>query len=123
MVVHGFRSTASTNLNESGLWRKDVIERQLAHVEKNKVTKVYNRAMYIDERTEMMQWYANYLDDLMADRDRPFGAVKSLASTIESQTVVDEPSLAETKERAELARLTAKYMAGVSLPQRVAEAV
>ncbi|GHA79560.1 integrase [Formosimonas limnophila] len=120
IVVHGFRSTASTNLYESRLWRGEVIERQLAHVEKNKVTKAYNRALYIEERTEMMQWYANYLDDLMADQVK---SAEPKSVPIEPQTVVDEPSLAEIKERAELARLTAKYMAGVSQPQPVAEVV
>ncbi|AXF86687.1 Prophage integrase IntA [Ephemeroptericola cinctiostellae] len=64
MVVHGLRSMASTSLYESNMWRGEVIERQLAHVEKNKVKGAYNRAMYIDERTKMMQWYADFLDEL-----------------------------------------------------------
>lgn len=49
MTAHGFRSMASTLLNEMG-WRSDVIERQLAHVDKNKVRSAYNRAEYITER-------------------------------------------------------------------------
>lgn len=64
MVVHGFRAMASTSLYESNLWRSEAIERQLAHTEKNKVKGAYNRAMYIDERIHMMQWYADFLDDL-----------------------------------------------------------
>ena len=65
MVSHGFRGMASTILNESGKFRPDVIERQLAHVEGSKVRGAYNHAEYLEERTEMMQWYADYLCDLM----------------------------------------------------------
>lgn len=63
MTAHGFRAMASTLLNEQG-WRPDVIERQLAHVEKNKVRGAYNRAEYITERRQMMQAWADYLDQL-----------------------------------------------------------
>ncbi len=63
-TVHGFRATASTILNEQG-WRADVIERQLAHSERNKVRAVYNRAEYLVERREMMQAWADYLDGLV----------------------------------------------------------
>ena len=62
-TAHGFRSTASTILNETG-YRVDVIERQLAHGERNKVRAAYNRSQYLQERTEMMQWYSDYLDNL-----------------------------------------------------------
>lgn len=58
---HGFRSTASTILNEQG-FRPDVIERQLAHTEKDSVRAAYNHAQYLPERREMMQWWADYLD-------------------------------------------------------------
>ncbi len=61
-TAHGFRSTASTILNEAG-FRPDVIERQLAHAERNKVRAAYNRSQYLVERAEMMQWWADYLDD------------------------------------------------------------
>lgn len=60
---HGFRSTASTILNEHG-FRPDVIERQLAHCERNQVRAAYNHAQYLPERREMMQWWANYIDRL-----------------------------------------------------------
>lgn len=63
-TVHGFRATASTILNEQG-WRADVIERQLAHSERNKVRAVYNRAEYLAERREMMQAWADYLDKIV----------------------------------------------------------
>lgn len=60
---HGFRATASTILNENG-FRADVIERQLAHAERNKVRASYNHAQYLSERKTMMQWWADYLDTL-----------------------------------------------------------
>lgn len=63
-TVHGFRATASTILNEKG-FRPDVIERQLAHAERNKVRAVYNRAEYMPERKKMMQWWADYLDAIV----------------------------------------------------------
>lgn len=58
---HGFRATASTVLNENG-YPPDVIERQLAHCERNKVRAAYNHAQYLPERRKMMQWWADYLD-------------------------------------------------------------
>jgi integrase len=60
---HGFRSTASTILNEHG-FRADVIERQLAHSERNNVRAAYNHAQYLPERRVMMQWWADYLDGI-----------------------------------------------------------
>jgi integrase len=60
---HGFRATASTILNEAG-FRADAIERQLAHVERNKVRAAYHRSEYLEERAKMMQWWADYLDGL-----------------------------------------------------------
>ncbi len=60
---HGFRSTASTILNEHG-FRPDVIERQLAHNERNSVRAAYNHAQYLPERREMMQWWADFLDQM-----------------------------------------------------------
>ena len=60
---HGFRSTASTQLNELG-YRSDVIEKVLAHSEKNSVRKAYNQASYLSERREMLQEWADLLDVL-----------------------------------------------------------
>ena len=60
---HGFRATASTILNEQG-WNADVIERQLAHGEKDKIRAAYNTAQYLPQRRKMMQHWANYLDKL-----------------------------------------------------------
>ena len=62
---HGFRSTASTILNEHG-FMPDVIERQLAHSERNKVRAAYNHAQYLPQRRKMMQWWADYLDQAAA---------------------------------------------------------
>lgn len=63
MTVHGFRSMASTLLNEQG-YRSDVIEAQLSHGEKNAIRAAYNRAEYLPERRAMMQEWADYLDKL-----------------------------------------------------------
>lgn len=60
---HGFRSLASSVMNESGLFNTDAIERQLAHQEKNAVRAAYNRAEYLDERHKMMQWWSDYLKE------------------------------------------------------------
>lgn len=60
MTGHGFRSMASTVLNENG-WNKDWIEKQLAHEEENKVRGAYNRAEYLSGRRKMMQWWSDYL--------------------------------------------------------------
>ncbi len=60
-TVHGFRSTASTILNEHN-FRPDIIERQLSHGERNKVRASYNHAQYLEERHKMMQWWGDYLD-------------------------------------------------------------
>jgi len=67
-TAHGFRTTASTTLNEAG-FRVDVIERQLAHGNRNKVRAAYNRSQYLAERTEMMRWYSKYLNGLKNGTD------------------------------------------------------
>lgn len=63
MTGHGFRSMASTLLNEQGV-NKHHIEMQLAHVDKNAIRRIYNRAKYLNERRKMMQKWGNYLDSL-----------------------------------------------------------
>jgi integrase len=63
--VSGFRATASTLLNEMGRWNPDAIERQLAHMEENDVRRAYmHAAEFWNERVEMMQVWADYLDRL-----------------------------------------------------------
>ncbi|WP_320195591.1 tyrosine-type recombinase/integrase [Agrobacterium rosae] len=61
-TAHGFRSSASTILNESGIFNIDAIEAQLAHLDTRSVRRIYNRATYWDERVRMMQWWADMLD-------------------------------------------------------------
>lgn len=63
MTGHGFKSMASTLLNEQG-WHRDAIERQLAHSERNAVRAAYNYAEHLPERRRMMQAWADYLDCL-----------------------------------------------------------
>jgi integrase len=65
MSGHGFRSMASTLLNEQG-WNRDAIERQLAHAERNSVRAAYNYAEFMPERKTMMQAWADYLDGIKA---------------------------------------------------------
>ena len=70
MCGHGFRSTASTLLNDmrrpdgSRMWDSDAIERQLSHKDRNSIRAAYNRGEYIEERRRMLQWWADYLDRL-----------------------------------------------------------
>jgi integrase len=70
-TVHGFRASASTILNEVLGFDKDVVERQLAHKEPNKVRAAYNRAEYLAERREMMQRWADYIDDIASRSATP----------------------------------------------------
>jgi len=67
--AHGFRATASTILNEAG-YRADVIERQLAHKERNTVRASYNQAEYLAERRDMMQRWTDLVDGL-AETEKP----------------------------------------------------
>lgn len=64
MTAHGFRSTASTLLNESGMWSSDAIERALAHKGNDRVRAIYHRGAHWDERVRMAQWWSDYLDRL-----------------------------------------------------------
>jgi len=66
-TVHGFRALASTILNETG-FRPDVIERQLAHVERNKVRAAYHRSEYLEERQKMMNWWGTYIESTAKDQ-------------------------------------------------------
>lgn len=68
MTGHGFRSMASTLLNEQG-WNRDAIERQLAHSERNAVRAAYNYAEFMPQRREMMQAWSDYLDGLARGAD------------------------------------------------------
>jgi integrase len=59
---HAMRGTFSTAANESGKFRPDVIERVLAHVERNRVRRAYNAAEYMSERRELLQWWADFVN-------------------------------------------------------------
>lgn len=70
MSAHGFRSMASTLLNDmrrpdgGRMWDSDAIERQLSHKDKNVIRSAYNRGQYLEERSRMLQHWADYLDQL-----------------------------------------------------------
>ena len=63
---HGFRATASTLLNESGLWSADAIEAELAHMGADEVRRAYHRALYWDERVKMAAWWSEEIKTLLA---------------------------------------------------------
>lgn len=90
-TAHGFRATASTLLNESGKWHPDAIERQLAHIENNDVRRAYARAEHWEERMKMMQWWADYLDELESKNAR----VISMRGHREPAPLAPLPSLTE----------------------------
>lgn len=74
VTAHGLRSSASTLLNESGLWHADAIERALAHGHSDKVRGTYARGQHWEERVQMAQWWSDYLDKLRAGGEVvPFG--------------------------------------------------
>jgi integrase len=75
MTGHGFRSMASTLLNEQG-WNRDAIERQLAHTERNSIRAAYNYAEHLPERRRMMQAWSDYLHTL---KRRPNAGVQEAA--------------------------------------------
>jgi hypothetical protein len=68
LTAHGVRATASTFLNESGLWNPDAIER--AHGDSNLVRGIDHRGKHWDERVAMAQWRSHYLDELRAGKRR-----------------------------------------------------
>ena len=64
ITPHGFRAMASSMLNEMGKWNPNAIERQLSHKDKNIIRRSYNHAQHLEERREMLQFWADYLDEL-----------------------------------------------------------
>lgn len=62
---HGFRASASSLLNESGLWNDDAIEAELAHIGADQVRRAYHRARYWDERMKMANWWANKVASML----------------------------------------------------------
>jgi hypothetical protein len=85
MSGHGFRSLASTVLNEADCFDERWIEFQLAHQEKNKAKRAYNHAKWLDQRFVMMQWLADYYDELRKGR-----YIKPLAYASQNKPVFDQ---------------------------------
>ncbi|EIY6648860.1 tyrosine-type recombinase/integrase [Salmonella enterica] len=102
---HGFRTMACSALVESGLWSSDAVERQMSHQERKRVRAAYiHKAQHLDERREMMQWWADYLD---ANRFRhvvPYGFKKSPGGAL------DHMSFQERNDR-QLEELKARILA------------
>ncbi|MEQ9942570.1 integrase arm-type DNA-binding domain-containing protein [Pectobacterium aroidearum] len=102
---HGFRTMACSALVESGLWSSDAVERQMSHQERKRVRAAYiHKAKHLDERKEMMQWWADYLD---ANRFRhvvPYGFKKLLGGAL------DHMSFQERNDR-QLEELKARILA------------
>ena len=67
MCAHGFRSSASSMLNEFKLWHADAIEKQLAHSDRDATRKAYARADFWKERVEMMQWWSDRCNEMRQD--------------------------------------------------------
>lgn len=70
MTAHGFRTSASSLLNESGKWNPDAIERALAHMVSGEIRRIYNQSAYWSERVAMAQWWSDYLDELREGGNR-----------------------------------------------------
>lgn len=76
ITPHGFRHMASTLLHELG-FPSHLIEKQLAHSDKNKIRAIYNHAEYLPERRKMMQAWADYLDQLVADEENKIVPIRA----------------------------------------------
>ncbi|RYD86040.1 MAG: DUF4102 domain-containing protein [Verrucomicrobiaceae bacterium] len=83
MTMHGFRSLFSTEANESGQFDSDWIERQLAHDERDDTRAAYNAAQYLRQRREMMQWWADHLDQLRKDEVARRSKMRQMEEVIE----------------------------------------
>ncbi|EJM8714590.1 integrase arm-type DNA-binding domain-containing protein [Klebsiella pneumoniae] len=99
---HGFRTMACSALVESGLWSSDAVERQMSHQERKRVRAAYiHKAQHLEERREMMQWWADYLD---ANRFRhvvPYGFKKSPGGALDHMSFQErnDRQLEELKAR------------------------
>lgn len=99
---HGFRTMACSALVESGLWSSDAVERQMSHRERKRVRAAYiHKAQHLEERREMMQWWADYLD---ANRFRhvvPYGFKKSPGGALDHMSFQErnDRQLEELKAR------------------------
>lgn len=91
-TAHGFRALFSTVANEHG-HDPDVIERQLAHVERNEVRAAYHRAAYVAERSTLMQWWADHLDGKRPRKAAPAGRHKEPAPLVSGEHLAPRPVL------------------------------
>ena len=91
MTAHGWRTTASTLLNESNLFSPDAIERSLAHGDRNAIRGTYARGKYWPERVEMHQWWSDYLDQLRRGGEvMPFDAgISDMIAGADPDKVID----------------------------------
>ena len=71
-TIHGFRTVASSFLHESNFWNYDVVEKQMSHLVGTKVSRAYNKAEHLKERREMLNWWSNYIDSLIATAEVMF---------------------------------------------------
>ncbi|MCL5521545.1 integrase arm-type DNA-binding domain-containing protein [Citrobacter cronae] len=102
---HGFRTMACSALVESGLWSSDVVERQMSHQERKRVRAAYiHKAQHLEERREMMQWWADYLDANRFRHVMPYGFKKSPGGAL------DHMSFQERNDR-QLEELKARILA------------
>jgi len=97
MTAHGFRSSASTMLNESGLWSADAIEHALAHKDKNQIRAAYHRGTHWDERVRMAQWWSDHLDKLR--HGATVVSIQSALSKPRNLSGMRAPALAAKKRR------------------------
>ena len=112
MTSHGFRAMASTRLNELG-WAPDLIELQLAHTDKNKVRAIYNRAERLDDRREMMQAWADYLDTLRLNQSHTVRHLRGVTSTpkpVTPQSVLDTDMPVDNADGAKLQTVRLKFL-------------
>ncbi|MCR5259328.1 MAG: tyrosine-type recombinase/integrase [Desulfovibrio sp.] len=79
MTTHGFRTMFSTLANASGLWIGDAIEAQIAHASGDIIRRIYNQSDCLEQRRKLVQWWADYLDELRAQTD----AVATTASSLQ----------------------------------------
>ena len=79
---HGFRASASSLLNESGLWNADAIEAELGHVGADEVRRAYHRARYWDERVKMANWWAEEVERVLSTVRNPIVEKRNIKSTL-----------------------------------------
>lgn len=83
---HGFRTMANGSLRQAKLWQKDAVERQMSHKERNSVEAAYlHAADFLEERRQMMQWWADYLDANRQHHVTPYNFAREVAGYAKGQ--------------------------------------